>query len=320
MKCIVPIVLSFLALSLPVPAAVLSADLIQIEYQEGDEAIAQRSRDVLQQALSEFGKYLPHDNQPIRVIIAKTAPEFLKYARRYKSVNVSGGAQSEKSLIAVKAPYLLSPEADYTGALRHELVHILLHRNTDPDNLPRWLNEGIAMSLANEYRWARPLHVARMDKSNRNIEYRYLDYAFQVPGDEMEFNDAYAQALSMTRFMRDRLGDETFWAVVRGTREMSFGDSLRHYTGRSPRDLWEAYRRSLWKVALLGVLVSGSFFAPAAILVVLVYFKKQRRNRAILDRWAAEEAADLPDGVEVFSWDKVTEDPDAWKQAPEEEE
>ncbi len=320
MNRVVPIALFYLALSVPLAAAVLSADLVQIEYHEGDEAIAHRSLDILQQALAEFGRHLPHGNQPIRVIIAKTVPEFLKYARRYSSVNVSGVAQSEKSLIAVKAPYLLSPEADYTGTLRHELVHILLHRNTAPDNLPRWLNEGIAMSLANEYRWASPLQVARMYMSNQIIEYRYLDYAFQAPGDEMEFNDAYAQALSMTRFMRDRIGDETFWAVVRGTRERSFGDSLRHYTGRSPRDLWEAYRRSLWKIALVGILVSGSFFAPAAFLVVLVYFKKQRRNRVILDRWATEEAEDASEGVEVFSWDKVTEDPDAWKQTPEEEE
>lgn len=320
MKCIVPIALFCLALSLPIPAAILSGDLVQIEYHEGDEAIAQRSLDILQQALAEFGKHLPHGSQPIRVVIAKTVPEFQKHARRFAAVNVSGVAHSEKSLIAVKAPYLISPDADYMGTLRHELVHILLHRNTAPDNLPRWLNEGIAMSLANEYRWASPLHVARMYMSNRIIEYRYLDYAFQAPGDEMEFNDAYAQALSMTRFMRDRLGDETFWAVVRGTREMSFGDSLRRYTGRSPRDLWETYRRSLWKVALIGVLVSGSFFAPAAILVVIVYFKKQRRNRVVLDRWAAEEAEDLSSGVEVFSWDKVTEDSDAWKQTPEEEE
>ena len=39
------------------------------------------------------------------------------------------------------------------------------------------------------------------------VEYRHLDFAFLAPGDEMEFGDAYAQALSMTRYLRNRIGE-----------------------------------------------------------------------------------------------------------------
>ncbi len=291
--------------------AVLTQGPIQVSYHTGDLEAADRCIHVLTEATGEFEARLPLGEEPLRVLIAHTTDEFMRYARRYSQVNVNGIAKSSRGLIVVKAPRLRGVGDDFAGTLRHELLHVLLYRNTDTGALPRWLNEGIAMSLANEYYWESTLAMAKMFMGGRIIEYRNLDRAFLAPGDEMVFNDAYAQALSMTRYLRDRLGEEKFWAVVLGCKALPFPDALRQHGGISPRDLWDGYRRSLWLIALIGTLATGSFFTPAAFLVVIAYFRTRQKNRKTLRRWALEEAADT--GPELYTWDEIVDGPYEWE-------
>jgi hypothetical protein len=289
-----------------------------IIHQANDAVAAHQTLEVLEHAAHEFGPRLPVGDAPVRVIIAHTLEEFLRHARSFSQVTVSGIAKSPEGLIVVKAPRLRRLGDDYAGTLRHELVHVLLHRNTNADALPRWLNEGLAMSLANEYYWASALQIAKMFLDNRLLEYRLLDHAFLAPGNEMEFGDAYAQALSMTRYLRDKLGEDRFWAVVLGVRELSFPDALRQHGGITPQEFWQGYRRSLWLVALLGTMATGSFFTPAAFLLIAAYFRKRGSNRRTLRRWAREETEEDPRD-RVFSWDDVVDGPHEWEEEPDEE-
>jgi len=298
-------------LSLGAHADTFQRGIFHLTFNPSDRQVAEQSLAALEEATAEFATRLPAGDQPIHVLIAHTITEFIQHAGRFSHVNVSGVARSSQGRIILQAPRLRKLGGDYRGTVRHELVHILLHRNTDTGSLPRWLNEGIAMSLANEHRWNSTLTVAQMFLRRHIIEFRDLDRAFLAPGDEMEFGDAYAQALSMTRYLRDRLGEDAFWAVVLGCRNESFGDALRRHAGFSPRDLWQGYRRSLWLIALIGALTSGSVFTPAAFLLLIAYWRKRRGNQRILRRWAREEAQAPPE--ELFSWDAIVDDPDAWK-------
>ena len=145
----------------------------------------------------------------------------------------------------VKAPYLRLPSGrNYAGTLRHELVHVLLHRNVGEDRIPRWFNEGLAMMLANEYACGAPLSVARMYIERRIIPYSHLDFSLMAPGTETEFGDAYAQSLSMTRYLRNELGEETFWALIRDSGPMGFPDALRKHAGKSAVAFWQDYAAS----------------------------------------------------------------------------
>ena len=297
-------------------SAVLESGVVRIEYDPADEATAQRSLAILQEALVEFGARLPPGNAPIHVIIAHTIDQYMTYARSFGAVRVSGLAHSDKGLIVVKAPGLRYAREDYHGTLRHELVHVLLARNVDTGHLPSWLNEGLCMSLANEFYWNSIAHIARMYVRDRIIEYKDLDMSFRAPGDEMEFGDAYAQALSMTRFMRKRFGEEAFWAVVLGTRELPFARSLEKHGGMTVLEFWAAYRGSLWKIAIVGSLGSGSIFGIPAILVIIAYFRRRRANRRVLRQWAIDEAAQ--EDV-IVSWDDVAEGPYDWEQDDEDD-
>lgn len=292
-------------------ADTLESGVFRIEYTAGDETIAKQSFDTLEGALREFGHRLKPGTDPITVRIASDLAAFNRDASQYMGSDVSGISKSWKGLIVVKAPYLRRGGDDYHGTLRHELVHVLLYRNTGTGNMPRWLNEGICMSLANEFHWAAPLHVARMFFRGGIIEYRLLDRALTAPDSGMVFSDAYAQSLSMTRYLRDTIGEEKFWALVYGMKTLGFGDALRKFGGISPKVLWDGYRTSLWWIALIGALTSGSLMTPAALLAIVAWAKRSRMQRKALKRMGEEERLD--DETRLFSWDDVVEDPDAWK-------
>jgi len=307
-------------------AAPVSADQIDqaiqrgpftVHFAETDTRIAEQSLVVLEEAVVEYDQWFSLGEEPVTVHIAPSLDAFRRFAPHFLQLNVSGVARPDQGEIYLKSPRLRGVQDDYAGTIRHELLHILLYRNTDTRALPRWLNEGICMMLANEYRWAAPLTVARMYLGNRIIPYHRLDHAFLTPGSDTEFGDAYAQALSMTRALRDHLGDEKFFGVVLATDNMSFADAMREVGGIDPLAFWQMYERSLRKIALVGTMASGSFFGPAAILLIVAFFRKRMSNRRIMARWEEEELA--ADGVELFNWDDHVEDPEAWNEGQDDD-
>lgn len=268
---------------------VRSWENIFVHFHEDDLDSAERVLSVTRGAAEEFAPILPLGEAPVHLRLVTSEEEFARLAGSLGRSNVSGVAQSDRGLIILKSPRLRSVTDDFNGTVRHELVHILLFRNADTRKLPRWLNEGTAMMLANEYRWQSMLHVARMVLSNSLEPIGQLDRAFGAPGHEIAFGNAYAQGLSMTQHLRDTIGEASFWEVVRGTREMSFPESLEHHGGLSYDEFWKSYKNSLWMITLVGTLVSGSLFGPAAVLLVIGYVRLRRKNRRKIREWEAEE-------------------------------
>ena len=281
----------------------IASGLIEVAYRPADEEVARDCVAVLVKGLAEFSRKLPAGDEPIRVTICRTLEEFEQRAGSYAGAQVGGIAESERGAIIVKGPHLLPPGQDYRGMLRHELLHVLIARNTDLANVPRWFNEGVAMVMSRELRWANTMRVAHMYVRRRVIPYLELDFAFAPLGNEMVFGDAYAEAYSMTLHLIDEVGEERFWRVVLALNEMRFEEALAEHAGLTPGALYEGWRRSLWKSVLVASLVSGfTLFDVMAILLVMAYFRKRRRGRTILRAWDEEE-----DGEDIFSWDKVVE-------------
>lgn len=303
-------------------AHVLRRDRFEIWFPNGQQSLAEYTAAVLEEAVLEFDPLLPVGDTPIRVLIVDVPEEFEKYAVHFGGLDVSGLAQPQRDLIIVKAPRLRRPGSDYPGTVRHELVHLLLYRNVNYDYLPQWLNEGIAMSLANEFYWQSLFKIARMFIQNRIIPYRQLDQSFYAPTGPVQFSDAYAQALSMTRFLRDRLGEAAFWEMVLKLRNEPFPEALQSIAGLSVIEFWDLYRKALWKYAVIAALASGFFFQPGAVLLILAYLRRRRIARDIYKRWEDEELAAAAGFAEsgVADWDSFVEDPDAWKEGYDDEE
>jgi hypothetical protein len=327
MRRIVATILLFAAL-LPtwtVHAATLQEGPLIVEYSAEDADAAQRAMRELREAAAEFGQRLPLGGKPVNVFIAPSVAAFHRRAPGFMPGQVSGVADPERGLITVKSPRLRGARADFLGTLRHELVHILVERNTKDVFMPRWLNEGLAMFMAKEYQFATPMTMAMMFFENRLIEYKDLDRAFMNPGQEMEFGDAYAQALSLTRHLYKRLGPDRFWQVVLATHTMPFPDALRQYGGFDVRELCGGYIRSLWLVVLIGAMASGSFFAPMSVLTIVAWFSVRRQRRKVLAGWAREEEEEsLRNLVDpkppIMTWEEAIDDPTTYIPGIDDEE
>lgn len=288
---------------------VLWEEPFAIEYADGAEETAHSALNTLSQALHDLDAQLPAGPEPIRIVICDSMWEFRKYAGRYAQPGVTGIARSEHGIIAVKAPHLIEGGGDFNGILRHELIHVLLARNTSDAYLPRWLNEGLAMRLSREHRWNSIARVAYMYLDGRIIDYRYLNSQLTEPGVELGFSDAYAQSLSMTNYLADLIGEERLWKVVHALEHETFGNALRAHAGMSPPEFFDKWRGSLWKFALVFSIVSGfGLFQIMALLTIWGYLRKRRLGQEKLRQWEEEEA----DGFTYATWDEVarTEGPD----------
>jgi hypothetical protein len=284
-----------------------------------DGAIAQDCMTTLKEALDSYASKLPPGDEMIRVVLCHTSDEFARYAGPYAQPAVVGVALSEEGLIAVKAPRLLPPEADFLGSMRHELLHVLLARNIRLDRLPRWLNEGVTMRLSGEHRWASQWAVARQYTMGQLRDHDTLDADLEMPGREMEFGAAYAQSLSVTNYLERRLGEEAFWRLLFALNEKSFAEALYEEAGIFPDELFEEWQQSLWQVALISSIVSGFLvFQVAAFLVIWAVVRRRRRARAILAEWEAEG-----DDPGYLTWDEVAaeyaDDEDEWYWDDDEE-
>lgn len=305
------VLIIFLIMPLELHAAQLQSGLFTIQHAESDAAIARESTNVLQDALEEFPPELAAGNEPVQVVIASTFTEFRHLAGAYGKAQVSGVAQGERGLIVVKAPYLMPPEADYPAVLRHELAHVLMARNTNPNYVPRWFDEGVAMLASRELRWTTSFSLARMYLGNGVIPYREINFAFAPMGDEVAFGDAYAQAYSMTQYLQEKIGEETFWQLVHELKYQDFDKALKNVTGLTPGAFYDGWKSTLWKFALVAALVSGfGLFQLMALLVLIAYWIKHRRGQNIVREWAEEDATDHePDDIEYDSpWTPIEED------------
>ena len=272
-------------------AATLEQGHLRLTYSAGQEALALEAMEVLHAGLLTYSARLPAGDNEIHVHICQSLEEFKELAGGLPARRVEGFARSREGIIVLKSPRLLGTNSNFSAIARHELLHVLLARNTNPDHLPRWLNEGIAMSLSRESRWSTMLSMARMYTGGRVIDYEDLPHVFNAPGNETVFGEAYVQSLSMTRYLRKQIGEERFWSMVVGLQTRPFDAALQARTGLTAQEFYDAWRASLWRVALTSSLVTGmSVFQIAALLLVVGFFRKRARNRRIIDSWTEDES------------------------------
>lgn len=296
---------AFLAAVVAIGAVAGGADVIErggirIEFPPQARSLAEQSVSTLELARDAYRDRLSKSPGQLDVVICSTNDDFRKYAGSLATRSVLGIAKPEQDLIVLKAPLLAPAGSDFRGTVRHELIHVLLRHNVNTDNLPRWLNEGVAMVLSGEHRWNSRATVASMYLNGRILSYRNLEASFLDPGSEFEFGDAYAQAYSMTQYLIGQLGEDRFWELLYSLDARTFGAAIEDELGQIPHDFWVAWKGSLGWTALVFSLVSGfSVFQIMALLTVLAYWRKWRRGRAVIRQWEEEDVlAETPGDVD----------------------
>lgn len=196
-------------------------------------------------------------------------------------------AESRVVLLAERSPRY--PDNRLETVLRHEVAHVLIHRASGGQGLPRWLDEGLALAASRETELGDLSRVAlgRLLRGERS--FAALDAAFG--GSDREVAEAYAEAREVVRFLLRELpgaaahllaararGDSVDQAFRAATGSSLAAFEKRYHSSRSPAFEW---LRLLSNPALIGLLLAGLAFAA--------FRARRRRDRLRQDLWEAEE-------------------------------
>ena len=161
---------------------------------------------------AELGRVtgLLHTDPPARitVVLAPDARSFRELAGGAPPW-VSGMAYPERATIYLRPLTGLEVRhASLDAVIAHEITHVVLYHKLGGRHVPRWLDEGLAVFMADEPLYSRAETLARVGITGRNIPFRYLEDSF--PGDADDAATAYAQSGDFIRFLYHQYGSDAF--------------------------------------------------------------------------------------------------------------
>jgi hypothetical protein len=185
----------------------LTSDKVTFLWYEGDEAFANKLMTAAKQALerqaNDTGAVL---EKPVRIYIYANSAELQKsmiFPREW----TGGVAFTNFSTIAIG---ISNANLDWgKDAVAHELGHMVTHQiifSPYGDNLPTWLDEGLAMHAESDVDPSMRSHLKNALSENRLISVRSLSSPFSAKAEEAFLS--YAQSQSIVNYLIDEHGKD----------------------------------------------------------------------------------------------------------------
>ena len=228
--------------------------------------------------------------EPVRFIIASTDEEFYELTNRGAPDWGVGCALSERALVVLKSPRVVSYPLQMEDVVVHELAHIAAWRVLRGIRVPRWFDEGVAMATAGEWRLGQSSVLAAAAANGRLIPLERLESSF--PREAADAALAYAESFHAVRYLMERAGVASPGELVQAVAAAGeFNHAIEELTGGSRSefedDLGEFFaRRFNW-----GLILSDSrlLFVLVAALFLVALAVRTRRGRRRMKEWEAEE-------------------------------
>jgi hypothetical protein len=249
----------------------------------------------------------------LEVFIASDRTQFLsKVGPAFPDWGI-GAAAPRRRLVVLLAPGAVQAAQSFAQVAQHEYAHIFLHLWAGPQAaLPRWLDEGFAMHAAFEWSLGRHLRLARASLLGGLLSLRELEGVNRFGGEKAAL--AYTQSFAAYQFLERRYGRE-------GVRELiawlsrgrsleqafagAFGTGYAEFQAALNRDI--AQRHDMWSL----ITDSGFLWASLGLLIVLGWYLKRRRARAVERRWRIE---DRIEGEIDFNEYVDPDDDESWRR------
>jgi hypothetical protein len=196
-------------------------------------------------------------------------------------------ANAQRSLIVIDYSKMKMHPFTIEITLKHELCHLLLHRHIKRENLPRWLDEGIAQwvsgGIAEIIMDQKRSILNEATLAGRYISMRALTKRF--PQDRKSLFLAYEESKSLVEYMVGKFGRDGILAVITHLRDGDKVDtallkSLSISFDELERD-WKNHlkKRITWLTYLINYLYEILFFLAALMMIygfIRVWIKKRR--------------------------------------------
>jgi hypothetical protein len=224
--------------------------------------------------------FLAPDTETFRAMQPGAPPEW-----------ADGTAWPQRGLIYLRSNRVrIGTDEPLTQVLDHELVHIILGRAFSPRPVPRWLQEGAAQILAEQYsseltdRLASGLlgdSLLRLDEITRGF-----------PSDAGRARLAYAQSADLVAYLQNSYGDDVLAKITLGLASgLSVDSALRKATGVTAPELDRAWRSriSASPMWLKPLVADSTLLGVTGVIFIAGGMFARRRRRKVLDQWAEDE-------------------------------
>lgn len=224
----------------------------------------------------------------------------------------AGVAIPFKHRIVIKSPRILPGEKPLGELVAHEYGHSVLEQAVRYRDVPRWLNEGLAMYLSAEWSWDDNVAMARAVIGGGAIPLADIEYLNRFPSPKAQV--AYSESYLAFKYFVDTYGPSSL-RILLG--EIASGRDIdAAFTAAIGADT-DAFEREFSRYLqgrynLVSFLFDSNLFWVLLALVVIVGFVivRLRRRRRIeqLDEYDALHSTDFDYGEEI---EKPDED-DPW--------
>jgi hypothetical protein len=225
------------------------------------------------------------------------APSF----RKYQEIQPGGKAPSWSAAVAYPSLNLIimqSPRAikgkdiDLRKIFKHEFTHIALGKTfSKREEIPLWLNEGLAMYESREWDFSRVSTITRAVLTDSLIPLSEITRLFPLEANKAEL--AYSESFYLISFLINRYGKESFHTFLR---EYSGGKGLKDVLAEVYGIKWEELEEK-WihylkvRFSWFPIITSTTtLWFLVTIVFILAYIRKKKATRMKFEEWEREES------------------------------
>jgi hypothetical protein len=220
------------------------------------------------------------------IVLAKDSEQFRKIAG---SNIIVAYAVPGRNLIVLDTSRVYARPFSLEATLKHELCHLLLHRNIEQVEVPRWLDEGVCQwasgGIAELLSGEDDRALAKAVVSDSLIDIRELN---RFPSDEKSLILAYQESKSLVEYIVRAYGGQGLLKFLKKLRD---GESIHEATrisfSVSLSELEKEWRSSLKRKHTWFLYFSNNIYTVVFVLAALVtiygFIRLVKKRRAYKD-------------------------------------
>ncbi len=219
------------------------------------------------------------------------------FEQRVGTDQLAALAISDSHWILIDLPKVQTQPRGLENTLKHELCHLLLHRQIPGENLPRWLDEGIAQWMSDgvsEILGGRKTDIlSRAVLAGEALYFHNINYGFHQRGERLRI--AYAASRDIVLYIHDQFGEKKLFSLLEALkRGESFPDAVHQSLSVSLKELETRWRRHLrdkttW-LMYMAAHITPILFCLGAVLLVVGFVRHRIRKKREYARLEAEES------------------------------
>jgi hypothetical protein len=245
---------------------------------------------------------LKDQGPPIQVVLA---PETSDVAHKMDpwvagfASNEEGPEENNEMVVLFPARTPSYPNGSLEDVLRHEVAHVLIGRASAERPIPRWFNEGLAMSVERGWRLQDEGQLVYQLAVGSRTSLDGLDRMFD--GGQPEVTRAYALSGALVHDLLQRHGAAIGAEILARMKEgASFEHAFTEAVGRTPEDAEAEFwmRQHNWASWLPTLTSTTTLWLVVTFLALLAIVRRIMKNRAIEKKWVEEGVGESREGRE----------------------